>query len=232
MYLQAADVCQAVSERLTALTNPDCVSTMTGTLLSSPVPCPPALLQRACLSPGGPFGLLLLLLLLLLQAAGAHPAVSDSIDSSQPCVNPGRCTASILCTLSPLLPLNVPVLLTGRPFGLLLQAADVRPAVSERLTALTNLDRVSILAEALPYMQRFAGKTIVVKYGGAAMKDPTLKVGGGAAPTGVRRACKHFAVTVISGVMVQPCPRGGVIQHSAVVAVHVVHYCVCVGGGG
>ena len=41
---------------------------------------------------------------------------------------------------------------------------------------LTNLDRVSILAEALPYMQRFAGKTIVVKYGGAAMKDPTLKV--------------------------------------------------------
>lgn len=46
------------------------------------------------------------------------------------------------------------------------------PAVA----ALSNLDRVSILAEALPYMQRFAGKTIVVKYGGAAMKDPTLKV--------------------------------------------------------
>jgi hypothetical protein len=73
----------------------------------------------------------------------------------------------------------------GNPWLLLLllllllpQAADTRPAaVSERLTALTNLDRVSILAEALPYMQRFAGKTIVVKYGGAAMKDPTLKVG-------------------------------------------------------
>lgn len=32
------------------------------------------------------------------------------------------------------------------------------------------------MAEALPYMQRFAGKTVVVKYGGAAMKDPTLKV--------------------------------------------------------
>jgi acetylglutamate kinase len=43
------------------------------------------------------------------------------------------------------------------------------------LTALSNLDRVSILAEALPYMQRFAGKTVVVKYGGAAMKDPSLK---------------------------------------------------------
>lgn len=42
---------------------------------------------------------------------------------------------------------------------------------------LTNLDRVTILSEALPYLQRFRGKTIVVKYGGAAMKDPTLKAG-------------------------------------------------------
>jgi hypothetical protein len=56
---------------------------------------------------------------------------------------------------------------------------QVVPSASERVAALTNLDRVSILAEALPYMQRFAGKTIVVKYGGAAMKDPTLKVGWG-----------------------------------------------------
>lgn len=47
---------------------------------------------------------------------------------------------------------------------------------SPGLKDLSNLDRVSILAEALPYMQRFAGKTIVVKYGGAAMKDPALKV--------------------------------------------------------
>jgi hypothetical protein len=35
---------------------------------------------------------------------------------------------------------------------------------------------VSVLSEALPYLQRFAGKTMVIKYGGAAMKDPTLKV--------------------------------------------------------
>jgi len=38
-------------------------------------------------------------------------------------------------------------------------------------------DRVSILAEALPYLQKFNKKTIVVKYGGAAMKDPALKAG-------------------------------------------------------
>ncbi|MBW4542323.1 MAG: acetylglutamate kinase [Myxacorys chilensis ATA2-1-KO14] len=35
--------------------------------------------------------------------------------------------------------------------------------------------RVRILSEALPYIQRFVGRTIVVKYGGAAMKDSSLK---------------------------------------------------------
>lgn len=36
-------------------------------------------------------------------------------------------------------------------------------------------DRVQVLSEALPYIQSFAGRTVVVKYGGAAMKDSTLK---------------------------------------------------------
>ncbi|WP_192815410.1 acetylglutamate kinase [Anabaena sp. PCC 7108] len=36
-------------------------------------------------------------------------------------------------------------------------------------------NRVEILSEALPYIQKFAGRTVVVKYGGAAMKDNTLK---------------------------------------------------------
>lgn len=63
------------------------------------------------------------------------------------------------------------------PLSDALPPQQISPAASERVAALTNLDRVSILAEALPYMQRFAGKTIVVKYGGAAMKDPTLKAG-------------------------------------------------------
>ncbi len=35
----------------------------------------------------------------------------------------------------------------------------------------------SVLAEALPYIQRFAGKTIVVKYGGNAMIEESLKNG-------------------------------------------------------
>ena len=34
-----------------------------------------------------------------------------------------------------------------------------------------------VLSEALPYIQRFAGKTVVIKYGGNAMVDPGLKSG-------------------------------------------------------
>ncbi|MBL1209950.1 acetylglutamate kinase [Geminocystis sp. GBBB08] len=39
----------------------------------------------------------------------------------------------------------------------------------------TEATRVRVLSEALPYIQKFAGRTIVIKYGGAAMKDSTLK---------------------------------------------------------
>ena len=36
--------------------------------------------------------------------------------------------------------------------------------------------RVRVLSEALPYIQKFANRTIVIKYGGAAMKDDNLKI--------------------------------------------------------
>lgn len=39
----------------------------------------------------------------------------------------------------------------------------------------TALNIANVLTEALPYIQRFAGKTIVVKYGGNAMTDPELE---------------------------------------------------------
>src|SRR5216117_1635845 len=38
-------------------------------------------------------------------------------------------------------------------------------------------EKARILAEALPYIQRFHGKTIVVKFGGNAMTDESLKHG-------------------------------------------------------
>ena len=38
----------------------------------------------------------------------------------------------------------------------------------------TANDKAAVLAEALPYIRRFWGKVVVVKYGGHAMEDPTL----------------------------------------------------------
>jgi acetylglutamate kinase len=46
---------------------------------------------------------------------------------------------------------------------------------SAPLDQLSDHARVKVLSEALPYMQGFAGRTVVVKYGGAAMKDSQLK---------------------------------------------------------
>jgi acetylglutamate kinase len=43
------------------------------------------------------------------------------------------------------------------------------------LTATSGAPKAKILTEALPYIQRFHGKTIVVKYGGNAMIDDKLK---------------------------------------------------------
>lgn len=41
--------------------------------------------------------------------------------------------------------------------------------------ALTPQDKALVLVEALPWLQRFAGEIVVVKYGGNAMVDETLK---------------------------------------------------------
>jgi len=45
------------------------------------------------------------------------------------------------------------------------------------LTPQSAAERARILTEALPYIQRFQGKTIVIKYGGNAMIDENLKRG-------------------------------------------------------
>lgn len=38
-----------------------------------------------------------------------------------------------------------------------------------------GIDKANVLIEALPYIKTFAGKTVVIKYGGAAMTDEALK---------------------------------------------------------
>ncbi len=45
------------------------------------------------------------------------------------------------------------------------------------LSTSTAKEKAAILAEALPYIQRFHGKTIVIKYGGNAMTEESLKQG-------------------------------------------------------
>ncbi len=42
-------------------------------------------------------------------------------------------------------------------------------------STLTPGDKAKVIAEALPYIQRFWDKTVVIKYGGNAMIDPVLK---------------------------------------------------------
>ena len=43
-----------------------------------------------------------------------------------------------------------------------------------RLDHIAPRDKAEILAQALPYIRKFHGKTIVIKYGGNAMTDPRV----------------------------------------------------------
>lgn len=43
------------------------------------------------------------------------------------------------------------------------------------ITYIAPRDKAEILAQALPYIRKFHGKTIVIKYGGNAMTDPALQ---------------------------------------------------------
>ncbi len=46
---------------------------------------------------------------------------------------------------------------------------------SQNTNSIGALDKAEILAQALPYIRRFHGKTMVIKYGGNAMTDPALQ---------------------------------------------------------
>jgi acetylglutamate kinase len=64
------------------------------------------------------------------------------------------------------------------PFGLCHEPAmphSTTPAQSDSLANIAPRDKAEILAQALPYIRKFHGKTIVIKYGGNAMTDPELQ---------------------------------------------------------
>ena len=43
------------------------------------------------------------------------------------------------------------------------------------MKSFSNAERAEVLTQALPYIKRYVGKTVVVKYGGNAMVNPDLK---------------------------------------------------------
>ena len=53
--------------------------------------------------------------------------------------------------------------------------AEPPAAQSDALANIAPRDKAEILAQALPYIRKFHGKTIVIKYGGNAMTDPELQ---------------------------------------------------------
>ena len=54
-------------------------------------------------------------------------------------------------------------------------SSEVPASPASHLAHISPRDKAEILAEALPYIRRFHGKTIVIKYGGNAMTDPSLQ---------------------------------------------------------
>ena len=47
--------------------------------------------------------------------------------------------------------------------------------MTDSVVSISPRDKAEILAQALPYIRRFHGKTLVIKYGGNAMTDPALQ---------------------------------------------------------
>src|SRR5262245_65612642 len=54
-------------------------------------------------------------------------------------------------------------------------AMSTPPITPPDLTHITPREKAELLAQALPYIRKFHGKTIVIKYGGNAMTDPSLQ---------------------------------------------------------
>ncbi len=53
--------------------------------------------------------------------------------------------------------------------------SDASHNTNANSNSISALDKAEILAQALPYIRRFHGKTMVIKYGGNAMTDPALQ---------------------------------------------------------
>ncbi|XP_050212147.1 acetylglutamate kinase, chloroplastic [Mercurialis annua] len=104
-------------------------------------------------------------------AAAAATAVTKPVPSSH--------SQSFLSpNLKNLKPSNLSFISPQKPPSLTIKAEAATTQKTPTSASQSNSidrSRVDILSESLPYIQKFRGKTIVVKYGGAAMKVPELK---------------------------------------------------------
>ena len=65
--------------------------------------------------------------------------------------------------------------------------------------SLSNTERAEVIAEALPYIKKYVGKTVVIKYGGAAMASEELK----------RQVMKDIVLSWLIGIKVVLIHGGG-----------------------
>ena len=95
-----------------------------------------------------------------------HPSLAAAAAASTPTPKHGL-NANRVAALTPSA--------SHRSGGLRVSAASVAAAQPTPASPVAALSRVDVLSEALPFIQRFKGKTVVVKYGGAAMKSAELQ---------------------------------------------------------
>ena len=83
---------------------------------------------------------------------------------------PARCASTSTCTPEPSRPPYGP---PTSPTTTSKRTPSTRH--EQRTTTLSLVEKASILTEALPWLETYAGKTVVIKYGGNAMIDEDLK---------------------------------------------------------
>ena len=71
------------------------------------------------------------------------------------------------------------------------QRREGKKRMTDKKQGESSLDRAQILSEALPFMQRYDRRTVVVKYGGHAMGDEKL---GAEFARDIVRSCWGFSV--------------------------------------
>ncbi len=85
------------------------------------------------------------------------------------------------------------------------------------LHSLTLVEKASILTEALPWLETYAGKIVVIKYGGNAMIDDELKRAFAQDIVFMKRCGVHPVVVHGGGPQISQCSTGWTSPRSSAV---------------